>query len=663
MATKPTILRRLRWLPLLAAWLLLALPTARAATSHEVKLVQTLIQGGSPEKAVKEARRILAGKRVSDTTRFQLLQLISDAEYIRASARFFEDITAAVEANKTLLREFPQRTDGARIRWRLVKLYWKHGQRDAALAASQRLRSIHGHSVEAHKSWLVDAQIYYHMGRYSKARSALLQFSLQSKSKRDKARLLAWTAMVDSKEERIPQAIQGFDRAFKTDAMIVRGTPELFAEYIMLLSMRNRDREALQYANDFLDRYAEHPLRPKVRMMRTDIIAKDPARREEAIREYMDISEEHPFSTLGRQAFMRKVMLQMEGHDDFHTLKPALVAFKKLARHNQMSIIEDEATLDQAILWARLANSKAKDVPRGAIDAALENFSKATHATDKKFRREAEQRGRRIFEGYLNKLLNQNKFLQAATLWERYPNIRKKVRDRTRLGVAHAMRLLTQYDQAEQLLRDLYKRHANTLRGQQIKLEQARLWVDRKDPKGIDRINRWLNEHEFTIYRPEMLLLVAQMQFDNKRFDAAAQTITQVSPNDLIHDLRSDYWKLRANIAEARKRWHVAAHAWQKFGSNSPENKTLALRRRALALFKAGDYAASEPLWLRIPETGQDAAWRYYLNMSRYRNGKWQQALEGLRQLAQDKSAGIYTALAALALAEHNANQILKEKP
>jgi len=82
-----------------------------------------------------------------------------------------------------------------------------------------------------------------------------------------------------------------------------------------------------------------------------------------------------------------------------------------------------------------------------------------------------------------------------------------------------------------------------------------------------------------------------------------------------------------------------------------------------LALFKAEDYAASEPLWLRISKPQQDSAWMYYLNMSRYHNGKWQQALKELRLLAQDKKAGIYSTLASLALAEHDANEILKEHP
>ncbi|MDQ6964396.1 MAG: tetratricopeptide repeat protein [Mariprofundales bacterium] len=632
-------------------------------TDQTVKRVQTLIQHGYPEKAVAAAKKALSQQKITTTTRFQLLSLIADAEYIRASAGFFDNINAALEANKALLQEFPQRTDGARIRWRVVKLYWRHKQIDAALAASQQLRSIHGKSREAHKSWLVDAQIHYHLGRYSKARSALLQFSLQSSSKKEQAQQLAWTAMIDIKEERFKQALDEFDRSFKIDKNIISSTPDLFAEYIMLLSKLNHTGRALQYADDFLASYSETPLRPKVRLIRADMLAKNPAKVEEAIREYMNLSEEHAASTLGRQAFMRKVMLQLKSRDDFHSLKPALVAFKRLARHNQMSIIEDEATLDQATLWARLAHSKAKDVPPGSIDAALENFAKAAAGTDPAIRQEAIKRGEAVFEQYLNTLLDKKLFLQAVALWKRYPNMRNRVSDQTKFGIAHAMRLLTQYDQAERLLHDLYQRHKGTLRGQQIKLEQARLWLDNKNPKGIDKINRWLSEHEFTIYRPEMLLLVAQMQLADKRFDAAFQTIVQISPDDLIHALRSDYWKLRANIAEARKRWHVAAHAWQQFGLNDSDNKPLALRRRALALFKAEDYAAAEPLWLRIPESDQDASWRYYLNMSRYHNGKWQQALKELRLLSEDNKAGIYSALASLALAEHNANEILKERP
>ncbi len=659
-----------RRLPVIAVLVLLFLvvgttPVALAAgASGEIRVVQTLIQTGNPERAVKEAKRLLARGRLSDDERLQLLNLIADAEYIRASAGFFEDIDAAVEANKTLLREFPQRADGARIRWRIVKLYWKHKQVDAALAASQSLRRIHAGSEEAHRSWLVDAQIYYHLGRYSKARSALLQFSLKAKGKKEQARLQAWTAMVNIKEGRFAQAIKQFDSAFRADAEIVRGSPELFTEYIKLLARQERDAEALQYCDDFLNRYSETILRRDIRMVRADILAKDPGRhREEATLEYMFISEHYPDSTIGRQAFMRKMMIQVEGKDDFHSLKPVLVALKKLARRHQMSVIEDEATLDQAILWARLANSKAKDAPKGAINAALENFSRAANGITPRFRERAKALSWKLFEGYLKRLIDKRQWLQAVVLWTRYPSVRDRVDDGVKLGVAKAMRLLALYDQAETLLKDLYRRHAGTLRGEQIKLEQARLWVDRADPKGVDRINRWLSEHEFTIYRPEMQLLVAQMQFAATRFDAAAQSIRQVSPDDLVYSLRADYWKLRANIAEARKRWHVAAHAWQVFGKSDKKSRLVALRREALALFKAGEYEASERLWLRLPESEQDAAWRYYLGMSRLRNGKWQMALKMLRELSQDKEAGVFSALASLALAEHEANNILKEAP
>jgi len=48
-----------------------------------------------------------------------------------------------------------------------------------------------------------------------------------------------------------------------------------------------------------------------------------------------------------------------------------------------------------------------------------------------------------------------------------------------------------------------------------------------------------LDEHEFTLYRPEMLLLVIEE--------------------------RLTYWKVRAGIAEKLKHWHMAARAWQEY--------------------------------------------------------------------------------------------------
>ena len=653
-----------RILPWILILFTISAPLHAATVSKQVKSIQVLIQAGDPDHAIQQARHTLAQGKVDNNERFQLLTLISDAEFIRATAQFFSDIDSAVAAQEAVLKAFPERSDGARLRWRIVKLYWKHGQIDAALDATQRLRSIFPASIEAHQSWMVDAQLKLELGRTSQARSALLQFSLQTRETREQALLLAWTGMVDNREGRYPQAFKNFDRSFRIDPTALEGNPLIYSTYIMIQHRQGRDQKALMLSNRFLTRYLDSELIPSVRLMRTDILAQSPkAHALEVEREYTDLSEHHTESTIAKQAFMRKMMFQVRNKDDFFALKPVLVALKKLARVNQMSIIEDEAMLDQAVLWARLANSKVRDVPPGSIDAALESFSRASNASSPAIRRKALDNGSAVFNRYIKKLIAKKAFLKMVALWKRYPAIRVQSGDEIRFGIARAMRLLTQYDQAEQLLKKLYQRNQSTLRGQQIMLELARLWFERGDTDGIDRINRWLSEHEFTIYRPEMLLLVAQMQLKAKRQDAAAQTIRRVSSNDLVRDLQPEYWKSRAYIAEARQRWHVAAHAWQEFGNSNKENHKLALLRQALALYKAEDYAAAEQQWLKIPEDAHDAAWSYYLNMSRFHNGQWEEALKALRALVQDPTAGLYATLAKMALAEHEANQLLKQRP
>ncbi|MDX8409890.1 MAG: hypothetical protein R8J84_07635 [Mariprofundales bacterium] len=623
-----------------------------------------LIQTGDPDRAISEARHNLAKGNVNNNERFQLLALISDAEFIRATAQFFNEIDTAVTAQEAVLKAFPERSDGARLRWRIVKLYWKHGQIDAALVATQKLRSIFPSSIEAHQSWMVDAQLKLKLGRTSQARSALLQFSLQAKGTKEQALLLAWTGMVDNREQRYLQALKSFDRSSSINPTAIEGSPLLYSTYIMIQHRQGKDQKALMLSNRFLTRYLDSDLIPSVRLTRTDILAQLPkAHALEVEREYTFLSEHHTGSTISKQAFMRKMMFQVRNKDDFFSFKPVLVALKKLARVNQMSVIEDEAMLDQAILWARLANSKAKDAPPGSIDAALENFSRASDSSTPAVRQKALDNGSAVFDHYIKKMIDQKKHLQMVALWKRYPAIRIKSSDDVRFGVARAMRLLTQYDQAEQLLKKLYQRNQSTLRGQRVMLELARLWLDRGDASGIDNINRWLSEHEFTIYRPEMLLLVAQMQLDAKRLDAAAQSIRRVSANDLVRDLQPEYWKSRAHIAEARQRWHVAAHAWHEFGKSNEDNHKLALRRQALALYKAEDYAAAEQQWQKIPKDAHDAAWNYYLNMSRFHNGQWEPALKALRALTQDQTAGLYATLAEMALAEHDANQLLKQRP
>ncbi|MDQ6951662.1 MAG: tetratricopeptide repeat protein [Mariprofundales bacterium] len=659
--------RSVRVVGLMLCWLLatlLATPLHAAVANSEVKAVQTLIQAGNPEQAVKEARRVLVGGRITNTVRFHLLQLISDAEFIRASARFFSDIDAAAAAQKAVLKEFPQRSDSARLRWRLVKLYWRHGQNGAALANTQTLRRIDPRSTQAHLSWMVDAQIKLKMGRYSQARRALLRFSLGASTAKEQAQLLAWTAMVDEKEQRYPQAMGNFKHSFKRFPGVIEGDPLLYSHFILMEHRQGDDHTALMLSDRFLTRYIDSDLIPTVRLMRMGILARQPDKHaQEVERGYTFLSEHAPGSTIGKQAFMRKMMFQVRDKNDFFSLKPVLVALKKLASQNQMSVIEDEAMLDQGLLWARISNSGAKGVSTNTIDAALEQLSRVDLSSSPALRQQALDHGSSIFSKYIKKMLDKKQLLKAVALWKRYPDLRTRTKEVLRFDIANAMRLLTQFGQAETLLNALYARNKTTLRGQQVMLELARVWLDRGDAKGIDKINHWLSEHEFTIYHPEFLLLVAQMQLNAKRFDAAAQTILHVAPEDLVHALLPEYWKSRAHIAEARHRWHVAAHAWQEFGNSDKKNRQVGLRRQALALYKAGDYANAESKWQQLPKAAHDAAWRYYLNMSRYHNGEWSAAVKALRELAQDTTAGIYATLADMALAEHDARQLLNQNP
>ena len=59
--------------------------------------------------------------------------------------------------------------------------------------------------------------------------------------------------------------------------------------------------------------------------------------------------------------------------------------------------------------------------------------------------------------------------------------------------------------------RRLYEEAAGSVWGHKVKLEQVRLWLDRGDKDGFKRVMRWLSQNEFTLYRPEMLLLAAPL--------------------------------------------------------------------------------------------------------------------------------------------------------
>jgi len=177
------------------------------------------------------------------------------------------------------------------------------------------------------------------------------------------------------------------------------------------------------------------------------------------------------------------------------------------------------------------------------------------------------------------------------------------------------------------------------------------------------KILQWLDKHEYTLYRPEMLVIVAHIQIQNRQATAASHTLASIDPNDLEAETRAEYWQVQAQTSARLNRWHMAAKAWRQYAKYKPEDADKARLNQADALFEGKDYTRAEQLYAKIPESLQTPAWQYRYSVCQLKNGKWNQATERLQALKNHPNAGIYAAMASLTLAEREAERLLKENP
>ena len=91
---------------------------------------------------------------------------------------------------------------------------------------------------------------------------------------------------------------------------------------------------------------------------------------------------------------------------------------------------------------------------------------------------------------------------------------------------------------AEEMLDHLYIEAGNSVWSHRIMLEKARLWADRNSTDGVIKIMQWLAKHENTLYRQDLLLIVAKIQNAQIEASAASQTLAHLTPADLTTVLR-----------------------------------------------------------------------------------------------------------------------------
>jgi len=653
-------------LPTILLFAVIVLSNQQAfAASGKTQGVRSYLYNGNPEQAIKTAHNLLSDPKITNKDRQTLFGLIVEAETLIARVKHYEDVTDAVQATEDLIKEFPNKVNQAALRWSIIELYWNQNNLEQVQTAIVSLKNNFPKSIESKRSWLMLGKTHFLNKDYASARNAFLRYSVFVPSDSNKGReVKLWTALVDYEEQRFPQALKSMKQIFRKQHILITGQESIYARYILLLDIENNKKTALKRANDYIKIYKESRHAAEIRLLRADLMAALP--KADSIlttREYSKLADTEANTVVGRKAFMRKMMLQMQDKNLYRDIKPVIIALKRIANQNQLSEIEDEAFLHEATLWERVSKLDPKQSPRKAEDAALTLFTKASASVNPRIAKRAQAAGNIAFKRQIQSLIDQKRWLHTVSRWERYPNFRPSPMDAAKLryDVAHGLRLLMEYEQAETILKELHDQADGSVWGEKVMLERARLWLDRGDPQGVSKIMRWLDRHEYTLYRPEMLVLVAYMQMQAKDAVAAAHTLKFIVSEDIAPDAQAEYWQVKAMASEALKRWHIAAKAWRMYAKQDVDDVDEALLKQANALFKGKDYLPAERLYKKTPSNLQSPAWQYHYSMCQIKSGKLTQALERLEALKYNPDAGIYASMAALTMAEREADRLMEE--
>ena len=88
--------------------------------SERVDGIRVFLNNGNPDQSIRMSLALLANETLADEERFELLSLIADAEEMLSQAQYYDDISSAVNALKTLKKEFPDRINASELEWRLA---------------------------------------------------------------------------------------------------------------------------------------------------------------------------------------------------------------------------------------------------------------------------------------------------------------------------------------------------------------------------------------------------------------------------------------------------------------------------------------------------------------------------------------------------------------
>ncbi len=634
---------------------------------------QTYLNSGNPDQSIKTAQRALKNANLAPAERLTLLSLIANAQIMIATHQRFEHVSTAIEAINVVLQEFPENAQSAEFRWQLAWMRWKAGDQKQAISAARDIITQDQQAANLRRAWLLMARIHIQLGNFSYARSDLLQYGLHVESgSHDQATGMAWMAIIDVGEKRATIAFKSLSMVYQKWPDILTRDPELFAAYIQLMHQYGSQSNTLKLSKIFIGQYIQTPYAPPVRLIHADIQAGENKTIDDAIKEYGILADKQAETSVGRQAFMRKMMLEHRQESERDKLIPVMIALKKIASNNQLSVIEDEAMLDLARLWVRLQQNdgdggakNTKTKTNNAKAPALQAYAHAATSLNKKITQAATNEGQVWMKKSIQQALTQQQWVKAVSLWRQFPQLRPATRQSQalQLGIAHAMRMLMLFDASEDILQALYKENKFSIRGERTMLELAKVWMDRQDKSAVKNIMRWLNRHEFSMYRPEMLLIAARIQLNQSHAEQAKQTLSSIRPGDMTDESRASFWHTKASVSEALAEWHSAARAWGKYRNSKGADSDLGLRNQAKAYFTAREFSQALKLYQKIPDDKRGAAWQYHVGLCQLRTGEIKQGTERLQTLAAATDGGRFTSLAKLALADKQAAILLEETP
>jgi len=620
--------------------------------------IHKFLEQNNFELAISTTRTLLKNRELSEEKRFKLLRVLAEAEEMQATVQGYASVNLAIRAYKGLHEEFPRKFSAAEMHWKVASLSWSGHEYEQADAAAQFVLQNYPISPEAKRAALLHSRILIKRGQYAVARGVLLTyFGLGSKiSAQEEDESLAWLSVIDQTEGRNKQAFETMKKIYAHAPATIENDSLLYATYIHLIAQFDKKDHVLAHIDHYIKLHVSQPEALSVRLLQGDMLAKQ-ERLKEAEDVYGILADRHGASSVGKKALMRQLVIRHKESKDTKVLQKLLGTLSHLAAKNQLSDIEAEAQLYQARIMMRLKVTGYK-----WTDQAIAYYALVASSKFQEFASDAKNEGTKLLQQRLQGLLAEGEWLQAAVLWKQYPQLHPYRSERLAFGIAQAYTHLMDFTPAEKILNTLHSKAGDTVWGQRIMLEKARLWSEREDADGVDKIMHWLISHEHTLYHQDLLLIAAHMQTKQGDFSTSRQTLTGVVPENLTTELRGDYWRTRAQINIGLQRWHIAAAAWEQLAKlTQGEERWHHVRAQAEALIHGEDYRKAEGILIHIPDKAHDFGWKYAMALCAYNTGRWNKAEGYLQAILSDNQTNSYAIRARLVLAEQHTTQLKRK--